>query len=535
MRRRTASRSSSIDSFRPSRASRRAWRFSTRDPTIAARPAPAPHRGLLRRAHRRPCPDRDRNIRPEKWIKKSARRGSTAVGAGARTRGGRDAVPGGRGRLPPDVLRTRRDGPARAVASRGAGVLAEDARGEATGGDADPRPRGGGVRAPHAPRRGALLRDVRREPGGGPVRTAARAAARGARGEEERGGSGGSGRRRGARARAAVARGGLLHSGDDDGGNGARRSRRISGKQRLLSVLVLVGLPYAREKLDALYVRLSGAVGAGSRGALGSTIAEAILGDHEPPGRSSRDEGARDEGARDEGARDEGARNADDDNARGGTSWSRAVVVVADSCVVVVRLGVDSRRRRRRVRPRVPVDPHRLGGRRVLVLAPVPPRGRRDARSVAVDAPARDRPSVAVGDDESQSASRIDPSVAARSTVVVAVVDDANRRGDGAEGGALRPGPRARRAHGGGRRVQAPGVVVRRGGGCGVSRSVAPAAAAAAEDGAAPSRVRGAAGPRAVPAVPAAVFPARGGAHERVGVLSPVRRGRGSAIRDGAR
>ena len=62
-------------------------------------------------------------------------------------------------------------------------------------------------------------------------------------------------------------------------------------------------------------------------------------------------------------------------------------------------------------------------------------------------------------------------------------------------------------------------------------RSVAPAAAAAAEDGAAPSRVRGAAGPRAVPAVPAAVFPARGGAHERVGVLSPVRRGRGSAIR----
>ena len=43
------------------------------------------------------------------------------------------------------------------------------------------RPRGGGVRAPHAPRRGALLRDVRREPGGGPVRTAARAA-RGARG-----------------------------------------------------------------------------------------------------------------------------------------------------------------------------------------------------------------------------------------------------------------------------------------------------------------------------------------------------------------
>ena len=57
------------------------------------------------------------------------------------------------------------------------------------------------------------------------------------------------------------------------------------------------------------------------------------------------------------------------------------------------------------------------------------------------------------------------------------------------------------------------------------------AIAAAAEDGAAPSRVRGAAGPRAVPAVPAAVFPARGGAHERVGVLSPVRRGRGSAIR----
>lgn len=135
-------------------------------------------------------------------------------------------------------------------------------------------------------------------------------------GEEERGGSGGSGRRRGGRA--AVARGGLLRSGDDDGGNGARRSRRISGKQRLLSVLVLVGLPYAREKLDALYVRLSGAVGAGSRGALGSTIAEAILGDHEPPGRSSRDEGARDEGARGEGARDEGARNADDDNARGG-------------------------------------------------------------------------------------------------------------------------------------------------------------------------------------------------------------------------
>ena len=101
-----------------------------------------------------------------------------------------------------------------------------------------------------------------------------------------------------------MARGGLLRSGDDDGGNGARRSRRIGGKQRLLSVLVLVGLPYAREKLDALYVRLSGAVGAGSRGALGSTIAEAILGDHEPPGRSSRDEGARD--------------GDDDDDARGG-------------------------------------------------------------------------------------------------------------------------------------------------------------------------------------------------------------------------
>ena len=117
-------------------------------------------------------------------------------------------------------------------------------------------------------------------------------------GHGERGGRGGRG------GRAAVARGGLLRSGDDDGGNGARRSRRIGGKQRLLSVLVLVGLPYAREKLDALYVRLSGAVGAGSRGALGSTIAEAILGDHEPPGRSSRDEGARDGG--------------DDDDARGG-------------------------------------------------------------------------------------------------------------------------------------------------------------------------------------------------------------------------
>ena len=116
-------------------------------------------------------------------------------------------------------------------------------------------------------------------------------------GHGERGGRGGRG------GRAAVARGGLLRSGDDDGGNGARRSRRIGGKQRLLSVLVLVGLPYAREKLDALYVRLSGAVGAGSRGALGSTIAEAILGDHEPPGRSSRDEGARD---------------GDDDDARGG-------------------------------------------------------------------------------------------------------------------------------------------------------------------------------------------------------------------------
>jgi len=116
-------------------------------------------------------------------------------------------------------------------------------------------------------------------------------------GDGERGGRGGRG------GRAAVARGGLLRSGDDDGGNGARRSRRIGGKQRLLSVLVLVGLPYAREKLDALYVRLSGAVGAGSRGALGSTIAEAILGDHEPPGRSSRDEGARD---------------GDDDDARGG-------------------------------------------------------------------------------------------------------------------------------------------------------------------------------------------------------------------------
>ena len=117
-------------------------------------------------------------------------------------------------------------------------------------------------------------------------------------GHGERGGRGGRG------GRAAVARGGLLRSGDDDGGNGARRSRRIGGKQRLLSVLVLVGLPYAREKLDALYVRLSGAVGAGSRGALGSTIAEAILGDHEPPGRSSRDEGARD--------------GDDDDDARGG-------------------------------------------------------------------------------------------------------------------------------------------------------------------------------------------------------------------------
>ena len=43
--------------------------------------------------------------------------------------------------------------------------------------------------------------------------------------------------------------------------------------------------------------------------------------------------------------------------------------------------------------------------------------------------------------------------------------------------------------------------------------------------------MRGAARPRAVPAVQKAVHPARGGAHERVGVLSPVRRGRGSAIR----
>ena len=51
----------------------------------------------------------------------------------------------------------------------------------------------------------------------------------GARGGWERGGRGGRG------GRAAVARGGLLRSGDDDGGNGARRSRRIGGKQRACS------------------------------------------------------------------------------------------------------------------------------------------------------------------------------------------------------------------------------------------------------------------------------------------------------------
>ena len=65
----------------------------------------------------------------------------------------------------------------------------------------------------------------------------------------------------------------------------------------------------------------SGAVGGGSRGALGSTIA-ARQSDHEPPGRSSRDEGARDGG--------------DDDDARGD----------------VARAGVHRRprlRRRRRV------------------------------------------------------------------------------------------------------------------------------------------------------------------------------------------
>ena len=193
-------------------------------------------------------------------------------------------------------------------------------------------------------------------------------------GEEERGGSGGSGRRRGGRA--AVARGGLLHSGDDDGGNGARRSRRISGKQRLLSVLVLVGLPYAREKLDALYVRLSGAVGAGSRGALGSTIAEAILGDHEPPGRSSRDEGARDGGAT-------AARAGD--NARAGVRRRprpRRRVGAGVGRIGGVRWG---RRRRRASARRGSTPAGRPSG---LVLAPIPPRGRRDARSVAVDAPA---------------------------------------------------------------------------------------------------------------------------------------------------
>ena len=102
---------------------------------------------------------------------------------------------------------------------------------------------------------------------------------------------------------AALAKGGLpsqLGAGNNSPGNndggGARIPRRIGRKQRLLSVAMLVGLPYAREKLDALYVRLSGANGMGTQSALGSTIAEAILGEHAPPAlprRSSRDDTTR--------------------------------------------------------------------------------------------------------------------------------------------------------------------------------------------------------------------------------------------------
>ena len=71
-----------------------------------------------------------------------------------------------------------------------------------------------------------------------------------------------------------------LASGVPDAGRDGRRALRITRRQRLASVAMLVALPYARDKLDKLYARLAASRGVAIGG--DAALAAAVLGPANP-------------------------------------------------------------------------------------------------------------------------------------------------------------------------------------------------------------------------------------------------------------
>lgn len=72
-----------------------------------------------------------------------------------------------------------------------------------------------------------------------------------------------------------------LASGVPDAGREGRRALRITRRQRVASVAMLVALPYARDKLDKLYARLAASRGVAVGG--DAALAAAVLGPANPP------------------------------------------------------------------------------------------------------------------------------------------------------------------------------------------------------------------------------------------------------------
>ena len=78
-----------------------------------------------------------------------------------------------------------------------------------------------------------------------------------------------------------------LASGVPDAGRERRRALRITPRQRLASVVALVALPYARDKLEKLYARLAASRGVAIGGE--AALAAAVLGPANPTNRARAD------------------------------------------------------------------------------------------------------------------------------------------------------------------------------------------------------------------------------------------------------